>query len=233
MIERDQTLTVRDGTDIYIRDMGQGEDLFLLHGNNGDSSYFDKQVKDLARDFHLILIDFRDHGRSTNASSKLSFEMMAKDLKEVFDHLAIKKAHLLGFSDGANLSLVFQMMYPDLTNKLVLNSPNVRFMGLTPLSRILIYMENFFWSLLPFFKRNKRVAGLLLHDLKIDKKDLANISKAVLVIAGSWDLISLEHTKEIASAIPGAILKIVQGAGHKLARTKPDIFNKIVSDFLK
>lgn len=233
MIERDQTLTVRDGTDIYIRDMGQGEDLFLLHGNNGDSSYFDKQVKDLARDFHLILIDFRDHGRSTNASSKLSFEMMAKDLKEVFDHLAIKKAHLLGFSDGANLSLVFQMMYPDLTNKLVLNSPNVRSMGLTPLSRILIYMENFFWSLLPFFKRNKRVAGLLLHDLKIDKKDLANISKAVLVIAGSWDLISLEHTKEIASAIPGAILKIVQGAGHKLARTKPDIFNKIVSDFLK
>lgn len=233
MIERDQTLTVRDGTDIYIRDMGQGEDLFLLHGNNGDSSYFDKQVKDLARDFHLILIDFRDHGRSTNASSKLSFEMMAKDLKEVFDHLAIKKAHLLGFSDGANLSLVFQMMYPDLTNKLVLNSPNVRFMGLTPLSRVLIYMENFFWSLLPFFKRNKRVAGLLLHDLKIDKKDLANISKAVLVIAGSWDLISLEHTKEIASAIPGAILKIVQGAGHKLARTKPDIFNKIVSDFLK
>lgn len=233
MIERDQTLTVRDGTDIYIRDMGQGEDLFLLHGNNGDSSYFDKQVKDLARDFHLILIDFRDHGRSTNASSKLSFEMMAKDLKEVFDHLAIKKAHLLGFSDGANLSLVFQMMYPDLTNKLVLNSPNVRSMGLTPLSRILIYMENFFWSLLPFFKRNKRVAGLLLYDLKIDKKDLANISKAVLVIAGSWDLISLEHTKEIASAIPGAILKIVQGAGHKLARTKPDIFNKIVSDFLK
>lgn len=233
MIERDQTLTVRDGTDIYIRDLGQGEDLFLLHGNNGDSTYFDKQVKDLARDFHLVLIDFRDHGRSTNASSKLSFEIMAKDLKEVFDHLAINKAHLLGFSDGANLALVFEMMYPDLTNKLVLNSPNVRFMGLTPLSRLLIYMENFLWSLLPFFKRNKRVAGLLLHDLKIDKKDLANISKDVLVIVGSWDLISLEHTKEIASAIPGALLKVVRGAGHKLARTKPDVFNKIVSDFLK
>ena len=33
----------------------------------------------------------------------------------------IKKAHLLGFSDGENIAMVFAMKYPDRVGRLILN----------------------------------------------------------------------------------------------------------------
>lgn len=100
-------IILKDKTRIYYKEYGRGEDLFLLHGNDGDMTYFEYQIGYLSRYFHLILIDFRDHGFSTNEKNKLNFELLANDLKEVYDQLGIKQASLLGFSDGANLCLVF------------------------------------------------------------------------------------------------------------------------------
>lgn len=84
---------------------------------------------------------------------------MAKDLKEVYGILGIKKAHILGFSDGANLALVFNKAYPDLVDKLVLNSPNVRFDGIRPLAKLLAIGENIFWSILPFSRETRGWPG--------------------------------------------------------------------------
>ncbi|WP_308653280.1 alpha/beta hydrolase [uncultured Anaerococcus sp.] len=59
-------IILKDKTKIYYKEYGRGEDLFLLHGNDGDMTYFEYQIGCLSRYFHLILIDFRDHGVSTN-----------------------------------------------------------------------------------------------------------------------------------------------------------------------
>ena len=93
-------IILNDETRIYYKEYGKGKDLFLLHGNDGDMTYFEYQIGYLSRYFHLILIDFRDHGFSTNTKDKLDFNILANDLKEVYDKLGIKKASLLGFSDG-------------------------------------------------------------------------------------------------------------------------------------
>ena len=154
-------IILKDKTKIYYKEYGQGDDLFLLHGNDGDMTYFEYQIGYLSRYFHLILIDFRDHGFSTNEKNKLNFELLANDLKEVYDQLGIKHASLLGFSDGANLCLIFHKLYPNYVNKMILNAPNARFKGITFPAKVLMVLENIFWSILPFFRRNKRVARLL------------------------------------------------------------------------
>lgn len=224
---------LEDKTNIFYEQMGQGENLFLLHGNGGDSSFFEYNVGELSKHFHLYLIDFRDHGRSDNAKDKLSFELMARDLREIFAELNIKKASILGFSDGANLALVFCLNYPQLVDKLILNAPNTRFDGTTLISKIISISENVFWNILPFFKRNKRVAALLLKDLKVTKNDLHTIDKKLLIIVGSRDLIRVDNVKNIAKNIDHSKLIVVKKSGHKLCRENPALFNKLIIDFME
>lgn len=224
---------LRDKTNIFYEELGSGENLFLLHGNGGDSSYFEYNISELARHFHLYLIDFRDHGNSGNTRDKLTFDLMADDLFEVFTKLKIKKAHILGFSDGANLALVFTLKFPCCVDKVILNAPNIRFDGTKLFSKAISLFENIFWNILPFFKRNKRVAALLLKDLKIGRDDLRSIDKKVLIIVGSRDLIRVDHVKNIAMNISDSRLIVVKKANHKLARFRPELFNKMVIEFLK
>lgn len=226
-------IILKDKTRIYYKEYGSGEDLFLLHGNDGDMTYFEYQIGYLSKYFHLILIDFRDHGFSTNTKGRLDFDLLANDLNEVFDQMGIKKVNLLGFSDGANLCLIFNKLFPDKINKMILNAPNARFKGITFPAKVIMVLENILWSILPFFKRNKRVANLLLTDLKIDIKDLRNIDKDTLILVGSRDLIRISHIKKIARNIKNSRLVIIKNQGHRLARTSPEIFNKLVYKFLK
>lgn len=226
-------IILKDKTKIYYKEYGKGEDLILLHGNDGDMTYFEYQIGYLSKYFHLILIDFRDHGFSTNTKDRLDFDLLARDLKEVYDYFGIKKANLLGFSDGANLCLIFHKLYPECLKKMVLNAPNARFKGITLPAKILMILENIFWSILPFFKRNRRVANLLLTDLKIDLEDLRSIDNETLIIVGSRDVIRISHIKKISKNINNSKLIIVKNHGHRLARSAPEIFNKLVLDFLK
>lgn len=226
-------IILKDKTKIYYEEYGKGENLFLLHGNDGDMTYFEYQIGFLSRYFHLILIDFRDHGFSTNTKDHLSFELLASDLKEVYDYFSIKKANLLGFSDGANLCLVFSKLYPEKIDKMILNAPNARFKGLTFSAKCYMYFENIIRSILPFFKKNKRIAKLLLTDLKVDIEDLRQIESETLIIVGSNDLIRISHIKNIAKNIRNSNLVIVKNQGHRLARKAPEIFNHLVYDFLK
>lgn len=226
-------IKLNDGTEIFYEEAGCGENLFLLHGNGGDSSYFEYNIGELSRKFHLYLIDFRDHGKSDNARDKLTFELMASDIKEIFEKLSIKSANILGFSDGANLALLFTIRYPALVEKLILNAPNIRFSGTRLLSRTISLGENIFWNILPFFKRNKRVAALLLKDLRLNKTDLGDVKSEVLIIVGSFDLIRLDHVKNISESIDRSRLVIVKKAGHKLARSHPYLFNKLVMEFME
>lgn len=158
---------------------------------------------------------------------------MASDLKEIFEKLSIKSANILGFSDGANLALLFTIRYPALVEKLILNAPNIRFSGTRLLSRTISHGENIFWNILPFFKRNKRVAALLLKDLRLNKTDLGDVKSEVLIIVGSFDLIRLDHVKNISESIDRSRLVIVKKAGHKLARSHPYLFNKLVMEFME
>ena len=70
---------VKDGQIIYYRDLGKGFPIVFLHGNNLSGNYFGKQGI-LYRDYRLIFIDSRNHGRSSRQSVKMTFEQMAADL---------------------------------------------------------------------------------------------------------------------------------------------------------
>lgn len=73
---------------------------------------FSRQVPVLERYYTVYLVDSRGHGRSTNEASMLNFQLMAEDLNTIMLLEKIDQADFLGFSDGANLALVFASSFP-------------------------------------------------------------------------------------------------------------------------
>ena len=68
---------VKDGQIIYYRDLGKGFPIVFLHGNNLSGNYFAKQGI-LYRDYRLIFIDSRNHGRSSRQSVKMTFNGLTR-----------------------------------------------------------------------------------------------------------------------------------------------------------
>ena len=108
-----------DGSEIYYEKYGQGPALFLLHGNGGSGKYFSKQLNSFSKHFNVFVVDSRGHGRSTNTQKETSFQVMAEDLATIMDQEKVQQADLLGFSDGANLAMVFARMYPEKVDHLI------------------------------------------------------------------------------------------------------------------
>jgi 2-succinyl-6-hydroxy-2,4-cyclohexadiene-1-carboxylate synthase len=61
---------------------------------------------------------------------------------------------------------------------------------------------------------------------------LGEIDMPTLVIAGALDTKYCEVSREMSARIPGAWLKIVEGAGHAVHLEQPDVFKGLVGDFL-
>ncbi len=61
---------------------------------------------------------------------------------------------------------------------------------------------------------------------------LRRLDRPALVLAGSDDRASLEPSRAIARAIPGARLIEIEGAGHVVNLSRPDVFNAELLGFL-
>ncbi len=171
-------LTLKDKSQIYYEISGSGDEiLFLLHGNSGDLTYFDHQAAAFGKFFRIIRFDYRDHGKSVNAHSKLSFSILVEDLKEIFDYFCVKRADILGFSDGANLAVKFALACPEHVNHLILNAPNLKFEGLNFITQIAAIIWHRISKILPFMEKMHRVSGLLVEDLQVGEHDLSKIKE--------------------------------------------------------
>ena len=229
-------IKVRDGARIYVKILGEGEDLLLLHGNGDDSNFFEKQIKEFKKFYRVIAMDTRGHGKS-DRSKDLNMEDLSLDVLDVLDFLKIDKINLLGFSDGANLALTFAKNFPNRIKRLILNSPNKEFSQVKFIPRVLSYifyynllfLSKIFTSLEYYFS----VYSLNFSQLKIKDSEYEKFDFPVLILAGERDLIYLENFYKIAKKIKKSKLYIIKNHGHKVARTKPDEYNEVVLDFLK
>ena len=216
-------------------DEGDGFPLILLHGNGEDLNYFEHQMKPLAEHFRVIALDTRGHGKSPRGEAPFSIRQFANDLLAFMDRLGIQKAHLLGFSDGGNIALVFTLAHPDRVGKLILNGANLDASGVKRSVQIPIEIgyrvAKLFARRNPEARRNAEMLGLMVNDPNVKPEELSRIKAPTLVIAGSKDMIKESHTRLIARSIPGARLAIIEG-DHFVANKHPKEFNEAVTRFL-
>jgi pimeloyl-ACP methyl ester carboxylesterase len=91
-----------NGVKIYYEVYGEGEPLVLLHGFYMNHEMWEGWVDDFSKDYKVILVDLRGHGRSTNPSEHFTHRESAKDIYGLMDALQIETFKAMGFSSGAN-----------------------------------------------------------------------------------------------------------------------------------
>jgi pimeloyl-ACP methyl ester carboxylesterase len=214
---------------------GQGFPLVMLHGNGEDHTYFKHQMAPFSERYQVIALETRGHGQSPRGTAPFTLEQFAEDLKAFLDSREIRRCHLLGFSDGANIALLFALKYPEYVEKLVLNGADLSPSGVKLSIQAPIVLG---WGLLQVIRRlDKRaqpkweLLDLMTTQPHIKPERLSALTMPVLVIAGDRDMIRERHTWLIARSIPNSRLSILPG-DHFVARRNWQAFNPVVLDFL-
>ncbi|EFQ57666.1 alpha/beta fold hydrolase [Streptococcus downei] len=237
MVGQEKWIETADGTFVYVEIFGQGQPLVFLHGNSSSSRYFKQQISFFVKNYQVIVLDSRGHGRTQAKAQTISFDQMADDLHQVFTVLKIQKAILVGHSDGANLAMIFQKKYPQAVVGMLLNSGNITTKALHLADRLLIWLAYGFLAvlslLIPSFKAKSRVIYLMLQDLTIKQADLAAVRVPVLVLVGKHDLIKLSYSRSLASYFPKGIFYSLKGFGHNIVKKDSQTFNQITHQFIK
>jgi non-heme chloroperoxidase len=95
------TITTKDGTQIYYKDWGRGPVVTFSHGWPLNADAWDGQMLFLAQHgFRVIAHDRRGHGRSEQATSNNDMNGYADDLADVIETLDLKNVTLVGHSTG-------------------------------------------------------------------------------------------------------------------------------------
>jgi len=95
------TITVKDGTQIYYKDWGTGQPLFFHHGWPLSADDWDAQMMFfLARGYRVIAHDRRGHGRSTQTVNGNEMDTYAADVAELVEKLDLRDAIHIGHSTG-------------------------------------------------------------------------------------------------------------------------------------
>ena len=225
-------------TDIQLHyiEQGQGQPLILLHGNGEDSTYFEHQIPYFSKDYRVIAIETRGHGKSPRGEKPFTIKQFAEDLHDFMDGKGIEKAVILGFSDGGNIALTFTLKYPERVEKLIVDGANLFPSGVKPLYQ---WPSEFGYRIAKLFskksekaKRNAEMLGLMVNEPHIDPSELARLTMPVLVVAGTKDMIKDSHTRLIYKSLPNAQLNIIEG-DHFVANKNANLFNKVVEEFLR
>lgn len=97
-----------DGIKIHYKIDGDGQPLMLVHGFAGSlENWYDYgYAQVLRKNYKLILVDARGHGRSDKPYEVGDYnaEVLANDFSAVLDGLGLEKAHYLGYSMGSNIA---------------------------------------------------------------------------------------------------------------------------------
>ena len=219
----------------YFTEKGKGEPLIMLHGNGENSEYFRGQIDVFSKQYHVYAVDTRGHGKTARGEKPFTIRQFADDLLCFMDKQQIERAHLLGFSDGGNIAMVFAIHYPDRVNRLILNGANLNPNGVRRSIQIPIEIgykfAKRFAEKSDSARLNAEMLGLMVNDPNVEPEKLAGIKAKTLVIAGTKDMIKEEHTRLIASSIPNSKLVFLKG-NHFIANKHPGEFNRTVMDFL-
>lgn len=89
------------GARVSYSDEGTGRAVVLLHGVAMSSTFFERNVSDLARNHRIIALDFRGHGASPYAEGGHTVAQYARDVRGLIEVLGLDRPVVVGWSMGS------------------------------------------------------------------------------------------------------------------------------------
>ena len=104
-----------DGVRIRYLEAGAGVPVVLVHGFTADLERAWVQTEimpNLARDYRVIALDLRGHGRSDKPHDPRAYDDLALDVIALLDHLKVERAHAVGYSLGGIILVKLLTTHP-------------------------------------------------------------------------------------------------------------------------
>lgn len=113
------TMSVR-GVSLFVKVLGHGYPLLLMHGGPGLDHTSLLALQPLADQFTLIFCDHRCNGRSGGEVSSMTFDNLTADADALRQHLGFDTWAVLGHSFGGHVALEYALRYPHSLSHLIL-----------------------------------------------------------------------------------------------------------------
>ena len=233
-----------NGISIHYAIYGHGSPVIFLHGGLANADYWGNQVRAVAAHHTVILMDSRGHGRSTRDTRPYGYDLMADDVVALMDVLKIRKADIVGWSDGGILGLDLAMRHKDRVGKVFAFAANTVTSGVVDgvekNPTFAAYIERAGHEYAAHSATPKeydafvdQISKMWAEQPNWTDAQLKAIDTPVLVADGDHDeAIKREHTEYIAATIPHAGLLILPNVSHFAFLQDPAQFNFAILHFL-
>jgi len=113
--------TTTDGVGVYYEEHGAGAAVLLAYGIGGNAGMWAPNVAALAARHRLILWEPRGHARSDSPEdpARVTFGHWVLDLRDLMDHLGLRRAVVGGLSLGGGIATRFALAHPERVRGLV------------------------------------------------------------------------------------------------------------------
>lgn len=217
--------------------------ILLLHGGGGSSDYWGDLIAALSATHHVIVIDSRGQGRSTNESTSISYRQMAADAIAVLDHIGVAQTLVAGWSDGANIGFYLALSWPDRIHALFAFAGNANPTGYQPnnnpaaMQAYVGRTRKEYETLSPHPARYgeimKQLSAMWKTEPGLPASRLRQIGARTAVVHAEKDeVIRRAHSEWIAKQIPSARFVLLPDAGHFAPLQRPEAFHDALRDFL-
>ena len=232
-----------NGIKIWYAVFGHGQPVLLLHGGLANANYWGHQVRALQKRYQVVVMDSRGHGRSSRDAQPYGYDLMASDVLGLMDHLGIKKAAIVGWSDGAIIGLDIAMHHPERVSKLFAFAANSDPSGVADIAKSDVFnafiarAREEYKRLSPTPTEYKAFVDQITKMWETQphwtEADLGNIHVPTWIVDGDHDeAIKRENTEFMAAHVPNAGLLIQPEVSHFSFLQDPEQFTDDVLHFL-
>lgn len=228
------------------KSMGEGENVFFLHGLGGNIYNWAYQTKYFSETNNVVSLELPGHGRSSGKGGS-TIEYYTELIRKFFDIMELDNLVLVGHSMGGVVSLDFSFKFPERVKALGLVSSSAKFdIPTQKLMELKDDMESIFGSLDKAKEKMKDIDErlvtndmmVLLGDVMAIKKydgvsHLSELKMPTLVIVGADDILSpVAYSEQLHANIKNSELQIIEHAGHMVMVEAHQGFNAVLEEFL-
>jgi len=232
-----------NGIRLWYAEFGHGAPVILVHGGLANSNYWGLQVPVLAAHYHVIVLDSRGHGPSTRTDIPIGYDLMSSDVLALMDYLHIRKAALIGWSDGAIIGLDIAIHHPERLTRLFAFAANSDPSGVKDVSKSPVFTAYIrqaakeYAQLSPtptrFTAFRADIEHMWASEPHFTDDQLSHIKVPTWIVDADHDeAIKRENTDHMAALIPGSGELILPEVSHFAFLQDPVMFNESLLHFL-
>lgn len=234
-------------------DRGTGDAAVVLHGWGGRIESMAPVLNGLTSTFRVVALDLPGFGESPVPEGVWGTPDYAAFVQEALGDLGIDRAHFVGHSFGAKISLYLASTHPDLVGHLVLQgssglrtppsvkarikrivSKSARHLGAlgAPGEKLRAAVYDRIAS--EDYKNAGPIRPILVRVVNENLESLLPGVKAptLLVWGTEDDAVPVAHARTMERLIPDSGLVLFEGAGHFAYLDEPERFTRVVRHFL-